>query len=365
MKMRHIYTIICLLATLTACDKGNVPPEPNIQQGDPLVFPLTRTGGNSPAPAGDYGLFAVDHINEIPPISWNPPPATFYDNIENVKGTMAGNELTFYNGSNHPYRYPINNWLSVFLYYPYNVSATPTNIPVDRNPDKYPDYLAGQKAISVIAGTPEDVPKNTIVPLKHLMARVRFQIENPGVDAITLSYVKLNGIAWKGTIHPQIPTSNGFFVPSESPIDLDIIKDEGVTIEGTPMGNPVVPQYIPIDPKYNYSDMEAAAADADYYDPTSGYGYYILVPPLKEDDLNEITLEITVNRSGNTTIETIEMKQLPEIATWEPGKSYRYTIIFSSFPIEEVYGTIEEWQEDLFIGEVDLFSSSSVIKTKK
>ena len=366
MKQRYLYVVICLLAVLSACDRSDIlpEPEPDIRQGDALVLSLTRSGSD-PAPDGDYGLFAVEYAYNFT-VSWDALGATpFYSGINNRKVNLnSEDKLVFNAGSSnppYPYRYPINDFLSVFLYYPYSAAVTPVSIPVAREvkkdvsnniiADKYPDYLGGGKAISVIAGTPEAVPSdNTIVPLKHLMARVHFRIKNPVESAFTLTYVELKGITWQGAINPQIKTSGGFFTPVGSSEDLMLIRDEGVTIYGTPTGNTVEPQYIPIAPKYNYSDSEAGAAAPAYYDPTSGYSYYMLVPPLIEADLSDIILEITVSRSGSTTTHTIEMKQ-PEILTWEPGKSYCYTINFNSFPIEEVFGTIEDWLEDLFISE--------------
>ena len=310
-------------------------------------------------PVGEYGLYGAAH-NYGDAFMWNDfatHPSPFY--LHNVNATLTDGKLVF----SDIYRYPITDYLSLLLYYPYHAAATPTSIPVGLKLDepspgvtlsyKYPDYMIGSKNdISVVGGTHEDQSEVSLT-LRHLMARVHFRIKNPGVEAITLTYVRLNNITWEGTINPQITTSHGFFHPTGSPKNLMLIKSDGVVIDGTPSGSPVVPQYIPIDPKYNYSDEEAEAASLVYYDPASEYDYYLLVPPLEEVDLNEITLEIMVIQGSSTTTHTIEMKQ-PGILTWEPGKSYCYTITFNSFPITEVFGTIEPWQDDLFTGNVDL-----------
>ena len=358
MKSRYLYIVICLFATLFACDKNSILPEPDIQQGDALVFNFTRGAGDYiEAPDGDYGLFAVEHATSGSlAILWSSiTSGSFYSNIENRKGIKSGDKLTFIDGADgKPCRYPSNDSLSVFLYHPYIAGVTPQSIPVGRAPHKYPDFLAGRKAISVVAGTPEEaVPNNTVVPIRHLMARVHFQIKNPGVESLVLNRVTLGGITWRGTINPQIKTSVGFFTPAdgESPEDLELIGSE-VSIQGTPMGQAVISQYIPIDPQYNYSNTEAGATTGAYYDRDSEYNYYLLVPPLAEADLNEVSLTVTVSRSSTTT-QTYEMRQTA-ITSWEPGKSYCYTINFSAFPILEFFGNIEPWQEELYIGETDL-----------
>jgi len=358
MKIRYLYIIVGLLAILTACDKDNISPDPDTQIGDPLIIGITRAAGDpTSAPEDDnYGLFAVEHAYNDAAILWSSVvPGNFYMNIENRKGTNNNGELRFEDGSDgKPCRYPINDYLSVFLYYPHTIGATPTSIPVNRTTNsKYPDYIAGTKKISVIAGAPESestAPNNTIVPLKHLMARVHFAIKNPSVNGIVLTSVVLKNIVWEGTINP---ISSGSFIPEGGDEDLTLI--EAATIAGTPVGQTPIQQYIPVEPKYNYSDIEAAIPSENYYDRDLGLDYYLLVPPLSSEYLaNEnVALEIKVFANGSENTYNIPLSQ-PKIQEWEPGKSYCYTIEFNADVIDRIDGIIEPWQEELFIGEVEL-----------
>ena len=348
MRCYYLY-IMCLLVSCYACSEREIEPTPLpiTQQGDLLYLNL-RSGGTDLPPVGDYGIYCIEHASGTT-VSWNAP---FY--LENTEGHFDGDELTL---TGNP-RYPINDSLSVFLYYPYNVNnadVQPQNIKVDRKEIKnnlletisykYPDYLAGDTTISVIGGVPE-IPSEATVRLRHLMSRIRFQINNSGTDNITLTSIKLKNITWQGTINPLMAS---FFVPDASATTETLTLIENFLVGGAAVGSETKPQHIQIDPIYNYSDEEASKKDV--YD--KNFYYYLLVPPLNEADLKNVTLEIDFIRYGSNYTVTVEMKQI-NIASWQSGNSYCYTIVFNTYAVDYVDVRIEPWKEELYIGKVDL-----------
>ena len=343
-----------------ACDEQDIESIPPVtQQGDPLSINMVNRSGGASLPVGPtdyYGMYCIEHAyNEVAPWS-SPPPTSFNTTMTNIEGHInSGGKLDF--GSGGPYRYPINDSMSVFLYYPYSAATGLYSIAVDRTKtienakiiaDKYPDYLAGKKTLSVIGGCPED-PNEATVTLKHLMARIRFQIENPGADAITLTQVNLIGITWKGTVNAHVYDANqGLFTPDASATPETLTLIEGFPVIGTTSGVSE-PQHMQIDAIYNYSNEEAIAREEYKKD----YKYYLLVPPLSESMLANVELEIKFNRYGTDYTVIVEMQQI-KINEWQPGTSYCYTIAFNTYMIDYIDARIEPWKEDIYVGSINL-----------
>ena len=359
MRYRYLY-IICLLIFCIACDKQEMDTttSPVTQQGEPLSINIATKSGEPelPAKASDfYGMYCIEHSSGQAGSWYNPAPMSFYSGLQNIKGYISGGKLFFdsdasYNPSN-PFRYPINDSLSVFLYYPYEPGAQFNNFTVGRQKktesdgtviaDKYPDYIAGTKAISVVGGTPQNWG-DASVTMKHLMARVRFRIKNPGTDPITLTEVRLMGIPWTGTINPHITDANdGFFTATAPATDvLTLIKEFPAT------GGELNMQ---IDSIYNYCDEEVSAGTAY----NGNYKYYLLVPPLSASALANAKLEIDFIRHGTSYTVTVEMTQI-KINEWQPGRSHCYTIAFNTYMIDYVDTFIEPWIEDTYSGSINL-----------
>ena len=338
-----------LLFLCVSCDTQNTETDVDLPvlQGEPLVL---RSGGEGlPDSATDfYGIHCIEHASGTP-VAWNSPAVTLFNTeMKNLMGHISGSHLVFDPAGD--YRYPINDSLSVFVYYPYVANTEPHSLAVARQEkfegatktaDKYPDYIAGTKTLSVIGGIPED-PNQATVPLRHLMARVRFQISNSGADAIMLTRVRLTGIKWDGTINPI--QNRSFFVPDGAAIPESLVLYEGFRVEGLE----TEPQRIPVNPIYNYSDTEASASSYD-----KDYKYHILVPPLNETLLAGAKLEIEFNRYGNNYTITVEMRQI-KINEWLSGNSYCYTIAFNTYSIDYIDTIIEPWKEDIYTGAIDL-----------
>ena len=340
------FQLSILLLFVVSCSRTELEPLPEVmQQGEVLSFGV-KSGGEAELSEGDYGLFAIEYAYGDASISWNPVSATLY--LDNEIATLTNNTLDFGSAC----RYPISDSLSVFLYYPHNAAATPVAIPVDRTvttdsndepADKYPDYLGGTKNISVIGGTPERSSDAT-VEMSHLMSRIRFQAKNLGADEIVFTSVKLTGIKWKGIINPQKTDANGYYTPDGGSSSETITLMDNFTLTDAVLGRPV-----PIYPKYNYFDDEAA--EGAVYD--DEFKYYMLVPPLYEAALGDAKIEIEYVRYGATYTYVIEMRQ-GRINQWQPGTSYCYTITFNTYTIELIDALIEPWREELFIGNVNI-----------
>ena len=353
MKFKYLY-IICLLISCYACNEQDFEPSPvpTTQRGDLISINVATRALDPDLPSGAndfYGMYCLEHATGTS-VSWyNPIPTVFYSGIENIRGQFNSGDKLIFDGNP---RYPINDSLSVFLYYPYDANATLDSIAVKRMvkkddatgtitiADKYPDYLAGKKAISVIGGTPED-PNEASVPLKHLMSRIRFRLSNPGADPITLTQVNLNGIKWKGTINPQITVAEGFFTPAPLETPESLVLIENFQIEGTAAGLEPKLQHMQIDSIYNYSDVEARAGDI--YD--EDFYYYLLVPPLDGNTLKNVSLEIVFERYGNSYTVDVQMQQI-KIPYWLPGHTYCYTIAFNTYMIEYIDAIIKPWNDD-------------------
>jgi len=349
MRSNYLY-IICLFVVVFACDETDIRPTPPTQQGEVLSISMATRSGEPELPAGDYGLFGIEHAYNQS-YSWN--SWSFY--LENKRATLNNDELDF--GSSC--RYPINDYLAVFLYYPYNSTITvPNVIPIDRITvtdsgtgdiisDKYPDYLGGTQNISVVGGAP-NIPSETTVEMSHLMSRVRFQTRNTGVNDITLLSVKLVGITWEGTINPHKTGTDDYFTPSSSGSPETITLMTQFLVPGNISGNAnVAPRPIQIDSIYNYSDAEAAF-EATF---DANHKYYMLVPPLSEEALKDVKLEVQFSRYGASYTTTIEMRQI-SIPQWLPGNSYCYTLTFSTHAIEYIDAKIEPWLKELYTGPV-------------
>ena len=342
MNYRWLY-MMCLLTTLFACGKEEQPAA--VSSGDVLSIYVATRSGEPPLPEGNYGLYSVEHASGVP-FSWV-GVSSFYNN--NLQAALNSGRLKF-SGTHY---YPINDWLSVFLYWPHQAGATPDNIPISRSvtedsngqpADKYPDYLGGSSNISLIGGTPEGHVEPSVA-LNHLMSRVRFQTKNPGSDDITLLSVKLTGITWSGVINPQITDVNdGYYAPSGGVEDITLI--ENFVVPGHSGSGSAQPRPIMIYPEYNYSDDEAALEAIDYK-------YYLLVPPLGESQLAHVQLEMKFIRYGDIYIIPVDMKSI-KINKWEPGNSYCYTISFNTYMIDQVDVDILPWKEELYTGKVPL-----------
>ena len=348
MKFCYIY-IVCLMIIVIACAKTDENAEPAVQQGDAISVGMTTRSGEPDPPAGDYGLFGIEYAYNVTPPSWYPSPSTFYHTNKKASLNATDENLDF--GSSC--RYPTNDYLSVFLYYPYNIAInTPNIIPVNRlvttnsngDPvDRYPDYLGGKQYISVVGGAP-NIPSETTVEMSHLMSRVRFQTKNAGAEIRLLS-VKLVGIKWNGAINPLITgTANNYFTPGSgvTPETVTLITDFDIPAN---MSGSTTPLPIQVDPKYNYSDKEAAEA----YDEDNKY--YILVPPLDETALLSVKLEVEFSKYGAPHSAVVEMKQT-NTSEWLPGYSYCYTLTFSTYMIERIDTQIEPWLKELHTGSV-------------
>ena len=343
MKFRYLH-IVCLIITAIACKTESVPTP--AMQGDVLTIGMSTKADEPELPVGNYGLFGIEHAHNES-YSWN--TSSFY--LANKSATLNNDTLNF--GSSC--RYPINDYLAVFLYYPYNTSATPNIIPVNRVEetdsgtgdiisDKYPDYLAGKKNISVVGGAP-NIPSETTVEMSHLMSRVRFQTKNAGATDITLISVNLVGITWEGSIDPQITgTANNFFTPivSDGSMVENITLITDFNVPGNISGSTnVAPRPIQIDPKYNYSDT-VVTFDVNHK-------YYMLVPPLDEEALRGVKLEVVFSRYGAFYTAVVEMRQVT-VTEWLPGHSYCYTLTFSTYIIEYIDTHIEPWLKELYTG---------------
>ena len=353
MKFRYLH-IICLIIAVLACSKAGSGPEPVAQPGGVLSIGVATRSGEPELPTGDYGLFGIEYAYDETPPSWNPSPSSFY---HNNKSAFLNNDTLDFGSS---CRYPINDYLAVFLYYPHNASATPNYIPVNRIKDidsgtgdtlsdRYPDYIAGKKNISVVGGAP-NIPSEATVEMSHLMSRVRFQTKNAGATEITLLSVKLVGITWEGSINPQITgTAIGFFTPlvSDDPgEEITLIKN--FVVPGNLSGSANAARPIQIDPKYNYSDTEVAHGAFN-----ENHKYYMLVPPLDEEALKAVELEVAFSRYGTFYTATVKMKQVT-VSEWLPGHSYCYTLTFSTYMIEHIDARIEPWLKELYTGTVVL-----------
>ena len=355
MKFYYLY-ILFLLFLGVSCSTQDIDEEvPVIPKSEPQPISIgLKTGGTDlpDGPSDFYGLYCVEHAyNET--FSWNPPTTQFNSLMRNLKGHISGGNLVFDTPPAGGYRYPINDYMSAFLYYPYNAvnaEAEPLSIAVDRKveidngvtiADKYPDYLAGKKRdISVVGGTPE-IPSDAVVPMKHIMARVRFQIKNPGITSFTLTKVQLTGITWKGTMKLTEDLNQCLFEPTIGEIPESLTLIETFLVNGT-----VEAQHMQINSIYNYSDKEVNDS-GDVYDEDNFY--YLLVPPLEEAALQYVKLKIDFSRDGVNYSIDVDMKQI-NIAKWLSGTSYCYTIPFNTYMIERVDAQIEPWKEDIYEG---------------
>ena len=331
------FQLSIIIMTVLACNRADIDPTPAIPQqaGDVLSIGIKSAGLPS---VGYYGLFGIEYAYDETP-SWTP----FY--INNIEATIINNKLDL---GSAVCRYPINDYLAVFLYYPHSATSTPNSISVERtvdvNSDKYPDYLGGTKHISVVGGAPKNA-SDASVELSHLMSRVRFQARNLGADEIVLTSVKLVGITWKGIINPQINTVAGYYTPDGGTLAETVTLINNFTL------NDAVETARPIQiyPKYNYSDIEAA--EGDTYN--NKLKYYMLVPPLSETPLIAANLIIEYVRYNVTYSRTIQLRQ-GNINEWKPGASYCYTINFDAFTIDNIDVQIEPWLEELFIGNINI-----------
>ena len=355
MKFRYLH-IICLMMAVLACSKTESDPEPVVQPGDALSIGVTTRSGEPELPAGNYGLFGIEYAYNATPPSWNPSPSTFYHTNKSAALNATDKKLDFGNNC----RYPINDYLSVFLYYPHNIAVTTPNIiPVGRTvttdsngnaADKYPDYLGGKQYISVVGGAPNSSSETT-VEMSHLMSRVRFQTKNAGAAEIELLSVKLVGIRWSGAINPLmtinpliIGTVNGYFTPGTGVTPETVTLITNFEIPANLSGS-TTPRPIQVDPKYNYSDKEAI----EVYDEDNKY--YILVPPLDETALQSVKLEVEFSKYGAPHSAVIDMKHI-SVQQWLPGHSYSYTLTFSTYTIDYIDIQIEPWLKELYAGSV-------------
>ena len=336
---RKLHIIACLLIIVAACGKTDINPVPEILPGgDMLSIKMSPKSGEPALPAGKYGLYGIEYAYDETP-SWT----SFY--LSNIESTIINDKLDLGSGT---HRYPINDYLAVFLYYPHSATSTPNSIPVektvDANNDKYPDYLGGTKHISVVGGAPKNTSDATVA-LSHLMSRVRFQARNLGADEIVLTSVKLVGITWKGIINPQINTVVGYYTPDgATPAETVTLINNFTLDDAVETARP-----IQIYPKYNYSDIEAVAGNT--YDNT--FKYYMLVPPLSETPLIAANFIVEYVRYNVTYSRTFQLRQ-GNINEWKPGTSYCYTISFDAFTIDEIEAEIEPWLEELFIGNINV-----------
>ena len=346
---------MCLLISCFACNEIEIDmfsPEP-VQQGDLLSLNL-RSGGTD-LPSGSYGLYGISHnYGDLQP-AW-PTASTFY--LTNIESFVSSGKLNF--GTN-TYRFPISDFLSLYLYYPRQTGSTPNQISLDLQLDKngsgdtlsykYPDYIGGfRDSISVVGGTPK-YSNELELTMKHLMARVRFQTKNPGVDNIVIDSISLTGIRWKGTLNPQITDANsGAYTPAVGDTRV-ITLIRNFDIPGNATGNPSVSaRPIQIRSMFNYDETEASIGDAVYHD---DFKYQMLVPPLSDGLLTNAKLEVKYTRYGAKYTSIVEMKQM-SILEWQPGKSYCYTIVFDAIKIDYIDVFIEPWKEDIYIGSIDL-----------
>ena len=334
-----------LLAGCTSDEQTEVATS---RTDNPIVFNLPIVNAQTRAVAGEqpvngkystsesfhvYGVWSESNL-----ASWG--TATPYMNTDVTYKENSTTDITQnYWASDVTYYWPKVGKLSFAAYSPADCSGTKSyeatgltiaNFEIEETTDKQYDLMYSERSLNrtnslqLGSGITATYKSGVDIQFKHALSSIKFQAktsENYSNTTIRIKKIEIGGTYYKGTFNETVTDGASYTSSPSWNVDNDIITTNYVAYEDE-TGKEITNSNQPV----RSNDV-------------------ILLPQTLPDGAM-FTIKYTIQSHGSSEIPQIATQKIKDLtATWEMGKRYTYTIVFT---LNQIFFTPEvcAWEDE-------------------